>query len=319
VLIAIGLKHPNQRATHRIDYTGVVLLTAATVCLLLFLSWGGTQFAWNSPIMLALIAGAVSLFGLTIVQEHRAPEPILPPRLFHMLGFVIPVTVIGIQAMALFGSLVYLPLFFQLVMGASPTHAGLLMAPLMAGVSLTSVTGGRLVSRTGRYKIFPVIGLFLASASFLAIALSAENAIGVTPLVIALVVLGAGFGFVMPIMTMALQNVVAREDLGSATSVSAFLRSLGGALGVALSGAVVTARLHVLLPPGIHLESMTRLPGTAVVTDPARHHLITEAYRHAIATTFFTGSALAALAFAIVLGLPEQPLRARNKAVVEAE
>jgi MFS family permease len=259
--------------------------------------------------MLGLISGAAALFGLTVVQEHRAREPILPPRLFHLKGFVIPVTVIGIQAMALFGSLVFLPLFFQLVMGRSPSHAGLLMAPLMAGVILTSVTGGRLVARTGRYKIFPVIGLFLASASFLAIAFSAENAVGVTPLVIALIVLGAGFGFVMPIMTVALQNVVERRDLGVATSVSAFLRSLGGALGVALSGAVVTARLHVLLPPSVHLESLTRLSAGA-----ASNHAVTEAYRHAIATTFFTGSALAALAFAVVLALPEVPLRLSNPA-----
>jgi EmrB/QacA subfamily drug resistance transporter len=317
-LIAIGLKHPNKRSTHRIDYPGAALLSAATVTLLLFLSWGGTQFAWGSPVILGLMGVTVVLVGLTVAQERRAPEAILPPRLFHLRGFVIPVTVIAIQAMALFGSLVYLPLFFQLVMGRSPTHAGLLMAPLMAGVILTSVTGGRLVTRTGRYKIFPVIGLFLASASFLAIAFSAENAAGVMPLVIALIVLGAGFGFVMPIMTMALQNVVQREDLGSATSVSAFLRSLGGALGVAISGAVVTARLHGLLPPGIHLESMTRLPGTAIVTDPAKHQLIVEAYRHAIATTFFTGSALAALAFATVLALPEVPLRARGEKIAVA-
>jgi EmrB/QacA subfamily drug resistance transporter len=308
-LIAIGLKHPNVRAEHRIDYTGAALLTAATVALLLFLSWGGVAYPWTSPIMLGLLAAACVLCGLTVWQERRAAEPILPPRLFALRGFFIPVTVIGIQAMALFGSLVYLPLFFQLVMGRSPSHAGLLMAPLMAGVILTSVTGGRLVARTGRYKIFPVIGLFLASASFLAIAFSAENAVGVTPLVIALIVLGAGFGFVMPIMTMALQNVVERRDLGVATSVSAFLRSLGGALGVALSGAVVTARLHMLLPPSVHLESLTRLSVGA-----ASNHAVTEAYRHAIATTFFTGSALAALAFAVVLALPEMPLRLTNPA-----
>ena len=180
-LIAIGLKHPNARSEHRIDYTGAALLSAATVTLLLFLSWGGTAYPWSSPVMLALAVGATVLFGLTTLQEHRAAEPILPPRLFHILGFVVPVVVIGIQAMALFGSLVYLPLFFQLVMGRSPSHAGLLMAPLMAGVILTSVTGGRLVSRTGRYKIFPVIGLLLASASFLAIGISAEKATGVTP------------------------------------------------------------------------------------------------------------------------------------------
>lgn len=318
-LIAIGLKHPNVREGHRIDYGGAGLLTAATVSLLLFLSWGGTQFSWGSPIMLALITGAVALFGLTFMQERRAPEPVLPPRLFHLRGFVIPVVVIGIQAMALFGSLVYLPLFFQLVMGASAAHAGLLMAPMMAGVILTSITGGRLVTRTGRYKIFPIIGLLLASASFLAIGLSAEKAIGVAPLVTALVVLGAGFGFVMPIMTMALQNAVPRKDLGAATSVSAFLRSLGGALGVALSGAVVTARLHTLLPSNLHVESLTQLPGQGTLAGTAAHHIVAEAYRHAIATTFFTGSALAALAFVIVLALPESPLRAREKAPIAAD
>jgi EmrB/QacA subfamily drug resistance transporter len=316
-LIAIGLKHPNVHSGHRIDYPGAILLTAATVSLLLFLSWGGTQFPWGSPIMLALIGGAVALFGFTFVQEHRASEPVLPPRLFHLRGFVIPVVVIGFQAMALFGSLVYLPLFFQLVMGASPSHAGLLMAPMMAGVILTSVTGGRLVSRTGRYKIFPIIGLLLTSASFLAIGLSAENAIGVAPLVVALVTLGCGFGFVMPIMTMALQNAVNREDLGAATSVSAFLRSLGGALGVALSGAVVAARLHVLIPAKFHVESLARLPGNVAQTDPVAHHIVTEAYRHAIATTFYTGAAVTLLAFAIVLGLPEKPLRAREKAAAK--
>jgi EmrB/QacA subfamily drug resistance transporter len=311
-LIAIGLRHPSKRSGHRIDYAGATLLTTATVSLLLFLSWGGTQFPWSSPIMLALATGAFALFGLTFAQEHRASEPILPPRLFHLRGFVIPVFVIGLQAMALFGSLVYLPLFFQLVMGASPSHAGLLMAPLMAGVIVTSVTGGRLVSHTGRYKIFPIIGLLLTSGSFLAIGLSAERATGVTPLVIALVTLGCGFGFVMPIMTMALQNAVTREDLGVATSVSAFLRSLGGALGVALSGAVVTARLHMLLPPNLHVESLTRLPGQGPLAGTGVQHVIAEAYRHAIATTFYTGAALAVLAFAIVLGLPEKPLRARD-------
>jgi EmrB/QacA subfamily drug resistance transporter len=310
-LIAIGLKHPNVRAQHRIDYAGAALLTAATITLLLFLSWGGVAYPWTSPIMLGLLAAAAILFGLTVWRERHAEEPILPPRLFAIRGVFVPVTVIGIQAMALFGSLVYLPLFFQLVMSRSASHAGLLMAPLMAGVILTSVTGGRLVARTGRYKIFPVIGLLLASSAFFAIALGAENAVGVTPLVLALIVLGAGFGFVMPIMTMALQNVVERSDLGVATSVSAFLRSLGGALGVALSGAVVTARLRLLLPPSVHLESLTHLSVGAA--GPAATHAVKEAYRHAIATTFFTGSALAAVAFAVVLALPEVPLRAREK------
>ena len=260
--------------------------------------------------MLGLIAGAGLLFGLTVWCERSAAEPILPAALFAIRGFVIPVTVIGIQAMALFGSLVYLPLFFQLVMGRSPSHAGLLMAPLMAGVILTSVTGGRLVSRTGRYKVFPVIGLLLAAAAFLAIGIFAEKAIGVTPFVIALVVLGAGLRLCYA------DHDHGAAECGSSSAISAwplrspaFLRSLGGALGVALSGAVVTTRLHMLLPPSVHLETLTHL--SIGSTGSAANHAVKEAYRHAIATTFFTGSALAALAFVVILLLPEVPLRAK--------
>jgi EmrB/QacA subfamily drug resistance transporter len=316
-LIAVGLRQPGPRRRHHIDYTGAGLLSGGTVCLLLFLSWGGALYPWTSPLILGIAAGAALLFGLMIFQEGHVDEPILPLRLFRDPGFFISVTVIGLNAMALFGSLVFLPLFFQLVMGASPSHAGLLMAPMMAGVILTSVTGGRLVTRTGRYKIFPVIGLLVAATSFFVMAWAAKLAIGVALMEAALVTLGCGFGFVMPNLTVAIQNSVARSDLGVATSASAFLRSLGGALGVAISGAVVTARLGVLLParfttltttggagPQSGIQQMARL-------NPATHHLITEAYRHAIATTFFTGSGIAALAFVLVLFLPEHPLRDR--------
>jgi EmrB/QacA subfamily drug resistance transporter len=324
-LIAIGLKTPTRSVRHRIDYAGAGLLTAATVCLLLFLSWGGTLYPWLSPVVLGLAMGATLLYGLLIAQEHRATEPILPLQLFRNGVFAVGVSVIGLNAMALFGSLVFLPLFFQLVLGASPSHAGLMMAPMMVGVIIASITGGQLVARTGRYKIFPVAGLVAATLSFLTLAWAAIMQAGLPVIETALVLLGAGLGLVMPNLTVAIQNSVERPMLGVATSVSAFMRSLGGALGVAVSGAVVAVRLRSLLPVSwtqpnatgsspleMGVQQISRIPA-------AQREVLVHAYRHAIATTFLTGAAIAALAFGIVLLLPERPLRSATPVEVPAE
>jgi EmrB/QacA subfamily drug resistance transporter len=314
-LIAIGLRTNCNQVRHRIDYSGAGFLTCGTVSLLLFLSWGGTIYPWLSPVVLALAAIASLFFGLLIRQERRAHEPILPPHLFTNRVFVVAVSVIGLNAMALFGSLVFLPLFFQVVLGASPSKAGLMMAPMMGGVIVASVAGGRLVSAFGRYKIFPVIGLIMGTGSFLALAWSAFMGSG-TPLIeAALVTLGCGLGLVMPNLTVAIQNSVDRSDMGVATSASAFIRSLGGALGVATAGTVVAIRLRHYLPASwtqanasgsnlleLGVQQIAKIP-------PEQHALLIGAYRHAIATTFLTGAAAAALAFAIVLFLPERPLR----------
>ena len=315
-LIAIGLRTHCNVVKHRIDYTGAAFLTGGTVCLLLFLSWGGSVYPWLSPVILALAAVASLFYGLLIRQERRAHEPILPPRLFTNRVFVVAVSVIGLNAMALMGSLVFLPLFFQVVLGASPSRAGLMMAPMMGGVIVASVTGGRLVSRFGRYKIFPVIGLIVGTGSFLTLAWSAFTG-APTPLIeTALVALGCGLGLVMPNLTVAMQNSVERSDMGAATSASSFVRSLGGALGVAVAGAVVATRLRQLLPAS---WTRTTNSGSSLLElgvqqiagiPPAQHAVLLNAYRHAIATTFLTGAGAAALAFTIVLFLPERPLRA---------
>jgi len=190
-----------------------------------------------------------------------------------------------------------------------------MMAPMMGGVIVASVTGGRLVAGTGRYKIFPVIGLAAAVGGFLTLAWAALAHLGVPVIETALVVLGAGLGLVMPNLTVAIQNSVDRAHLGVATSVSAFIRSLGGALGVAVAGAVVAFRLRSVLPRDWTHKSPTgssplELGVQQIQTIPAaQRDLLVHAYRHAIATTFLTGAALAALAFAIVLLLPEHPLR----------
>jgi EmrB/QacA subfamily drug resistance transporter len=323
VLIAIGLRTPCNKVRHRIDYTGAAFLTSGTISLLLFLSWGGSVYPWASPVILVLAAVASLFYGLLIRQERRAREPILPPQLFTNPVFLVGVSVIGLNAMALFGSLVFLPLFFQVVLGASPSKAGLMMAPMMGGVIVASVTGGRLVSRFGRYKIFPVIGLIVGTCSFLTLAYSAFTGAHTWLVETALVGLGCGLGLVMPNLTVAIQNSVERADLGAATSVSAFIRSLGGAIGVAAAGAVVAIRLRQFLPASwtqvttsgsslleLGVQQIAKIP-------PAQHALLVNAYRHAIATTFLTGAGAAALAFAIVLFLPERPLRATPRAEPE--
>jgi EmrB/QacA subfamily drug resistance transporter len=314
-LIAIGLRRHCNTVTHRIDYAGAGMLTSGTVSLLLFLSWGGVTYPWASPLILALAATAALLYGLFIAQEKRAVEPIIPLGLFRNRVFFVGVSVIAINSMALFGSLVFLPLFFQLVLHASPSHAGLMMAPMMGGVIVSAVTGGRLVARTGRYKMFPVGGLLAAACSFLTLAWAAIYSAGLPLIETALVVLGAGLGLVMPNLTVAIQNSVERSNLGVATSVSAFLRSLGGTLGVAIAGAVVAGRLRALLPASYTLPNAS---GNSPLQmglqqmrqiSPAMRGALEHAYRHAIATTFITGGAMAFLAFFIVLFLPEIPLR----------
>ncbi|MCE0522500.1 MAG: MFS transporter [Methylacidiphilales bacterium] len=318
-LIAIGLRTHCNVVRHRIDYTGAAFLTCGTVCLLLFLSWGGSVYPWLSPVIVALAAVASLFYGLLIRQERRADEPILPPHLFSNRVFVVAVSVIGLNAMALFGSLVFLPLFFQVVLGASPSRAGLMMAPMMGGVIVASVTGGRLVSAFGRYKIFPVIGLMVGTGSFLTLAMAAFRGYPTGVIETALITLGCGLGLVMPNLTVAIQNSVDRSYLGSATSVSGFVRSLGGALGVAVAGTVVAIRLRQFLPASwtqstVSGSSLLELGVQQIASlPPAQHALLLNAYRHAVATTFLTGAGAAALAFTIVLFLPERPLRSAPK------
>ena len=314
-LIAIGLRTHCRTVQHRIDYSGAAFLTCGTVCLLLFLSWGGTIYPWLSPVILVLAAVASLFYGLLIRQEQFAAEPILPPHLFTNRVFVVAVTVIGLNAMALFGSLVFLPLFFQVVLGASPSRAGLMMAPMMGGVIVASVTGGRLVSAFGRYKIFPVIGLIVGTCSFLTLAYAAYASASIYVVETALVGLGCGLGLVMPNLTVAIQNSVERGDLGVATSVSGFIRSLGGAVGVAAAGTVVAVRLHQVLPASWTAtptsgSSLLELGVQQIITLPAAQRtVLIDAYRLAVATTFLAGAAAAALAFTVVLFLPERPLR----------
>lgn len=324
-LISIGLKHRNVGVSHRIDYIGAGLIAGGTTCLLLVLSWGGTTFPWLSPVILTLAAAAALQYIWLVFHERTASEPVLPMRLFQNRIFVISVGVIGLTTVALMGCLVFMPLYFQLVLGASPSKAGLMLAPLMGGVIVSSILGGRLVSMTGRYKIFPVIGLGVACVAFFVLAWATGHAavLGIT--ITMLVLLGLGIGLVMPNLSVALQNAVEPGDLGVATSGSAFARSLCGAVGVAVSGALVAMVVRSQLPVSFFVNaedghSLLDKGVAYIATLPgAQHEVVVHAYREATATTFMAGGLVMALALAIVLSLPEKPLRSGLDVVNAAE
>jgi MFS family permease len=319
-----GFHRPRRVVSHRIDYAGATLLTAATVVLLLMLTWGGVQYAWSSPIIMGLGSSAIILVALLVRTERRSPEPVLAPRILQNRVFLIATGVMFLTFMGLFGASVFLPLFFQLVLGFTPARAGLMLAPMTGGVVVASFFGGRLVSRTGRYKIFPVLGLAAATLAFLAVMRAAAvegTSLGFTE--VALIILGMGFGLVMPNLMVAIQNAVLPVELGSATAASAYFRSLGGTFGVAISGAIMTARLQALhaekwkgmargarslLEQGI--QQIEQLPA-------AQKEIVIGAYRHAISTTFLLGSVVIALAFFLVLFLPELPLRTSHSSPLQ--
>jgi EmrB/QacA subfamily drug resistance transporter len=314
-LIMMALPHSERRpVAHRVDYLGAVLLTMTTAALLLLLSWGGTMAPWLSPTIAGLALGAAALLALLLARERVAAEPILPLPLFSNPVFAIAVAVVAVTATALFGTFVFLPTFFQLVQGESPSNAGLLTTPLMAGLIVASVIGGRLVSARGRYKGLTVLGLGLAIAGLIAISATARASAPLPAIEAALVVTGAGLGLVMPNLTVAIQNAVAPETLGVATSAVSFFRSLGGAFGVALSGSLLTRRVDASLAAAGSAAAAARRAvaggaGGIALLPPELHSLVAAAYRQAVATTFATGAAVAGFGLVLLLLLPERPLR----------
>lgn len=313
-MIVFGFRRPHHRVTHHIDYAAVALLTSATVALLLVLSWGGVQYPWSSPLILSLAAASVVLIALLIRVERRSGEPVLSPHIFHNRTVVIASGVMALAFMGVFGAFVFLPLFFQLVLGMDPAKAGLLLAPMTGGLIVASALGGRLVSHTGRFKSMTVVGLGVSTVSFIAVMIAAAFGHGIGVIEVGLICLGCGFGLVMPNLVVAIQNAVHPREMGAATATAAFFRQLGGTFGVAMSGAIMTAGLkglqtttgaidgggRNLLEQG--LRQIAALPA-------AERELVQNAYRHAISATFLVGAIIIALAFVLVLFLPEHPLR----------
>ncbi|WP_328533049.1 MFS transporter [Micromonospora zamorensis] len=318
---------PFERRDHSIDWLGAGLLVAGVSSLLLALSWGGNEYAWDSGVIIGLFVVGAVLGVLFVLQEARVAEPILPLRLFRSATFALANSALLIIGLVMFGSIIFIPLYLQIVKGASPTRSGLLMLPMMAGIIITSILTGRAMTRIGRYKWFPVagsvtllVGMFLFTQ--LEVATSLWVAFGF------MVVIGVGLGLCMQSLILAVQNAVSVRDLGAGTSSATFFRSLGGSFGVAILGTVLSSRLAsglsdrlpgaiAQLPPQ-EQAAVAASGGTNIsINDPATilalpgpvRAAIQGAFVDALDMVFLTAGLIAIVAVVVTLTLPNTQLR----------
>ncbi|MFL5995576.1 MAG: MFS transporter [Streptomyces sp.] len=258
-VVTAVLKLPKRPVRARLDILGTLLLAAASTCLVLLTSWGGTEYAWDSRVVLGLGAGAAASAVLFLVAEHFAAEPLMPLRLFRDSIFNVTALVGLVIGVALFGAASYLPTFLQMVDGASATESGLLMLPMMAGIVGASIVSGQLISHTGRYRIWPILG---SALSVVGMWLLSRLEVDTPRLHYSfwMAVLGAGIGMVMPVLILAVQNSVRPADLGTATSANNYFRQIGGSVGAAIFGTLFADRLADALTE--------RLPAGAGLPDP---------------------------------------------------
>lgn len=320
VVLAATLPVQSSFARHAIDYAGAALLALTLASLVLLTDLGGTVYEWSSPMMIGLIVLATAGLIAFVLVERRAREPILPLGLF-LTRDVWVTSVVGlIVGFALIGSVTYLPVFLQIVKGLSPTESGLRMVPLMAGALVTSILAGQLVSRTGKYKLFPIIGTTIVTLSlFLISRMTTQTSTLAASLYMLL--LGLGLGFVMQVLIIAVQNAVEYRDLGVATSNAILFRFIGGSLGTALLGAVLATQLNVhmqrLMPGTAALDSIS--PQALAGLSPALRTAYTEAFVASLGTVFFVAAVIAFFGLLITLLVPERPLRETIAAAAEAD
>ncbi|MCX4596447.1 MFS transporter [Streptomyces sp. NBC_01549] len=317
-VVTVVLKLPRPTARGRVDVLGVLLLAAASTCLVLLTSWGGTEYAWGSRVIMGLGAGALVATVLFFVAERFATEPLIPPRLFRDGVFNITALVGLVIGVALFGAASYLPTFLQMVDGASATESGLLMLPMMGGIVGASVVCGQLISRTGRYKIYPVLGSALSALGMWLLSRLEVD----TPRLqysIWMAVLGAGIGMVMPVLVLAVQNSVRPADLGTATSANNYFRQIGGSVGAAIFGTLFAHRLSDALADRLPAHTGTGLPDPDSITPQLVHSLpgalrddYIRAYADAMPRIFLYLVPVLVLGLLIACFLKEKPLVSHN-------
>jgi EmrB/QacA subfamily drug resistance transporter len=314
-LVAAWTRLPDRtdQVAHRIDYLGTVLIAAASVALVLFTSWGGTTYPWGSaPEMITLVAAVVLLVAFALV-ERRAAEPVLPLHLFRNRVFSSTSAIGFVIGFAMFGAITFLPQFLQLVQGYSPTISGLRLLPMMAGLLIASIGSGQLITRFGRYKIFPVVGTAITAVGLFLLSRMAPDTSTVTAS-LSMFVLGVGLGLVMQVLVIAVQNAVGHRDLGVATSSATYFRQMGASFGVAVFGAILTHQLTSNLtryfgndvPAGLATSAS---PATVAQLPPAEHAAFVHAYAASLDTVFLVAVPVAVVAFTLTWLLPEVPLR----------
>lgn len=322
-VIAAVLHIPVRSAHHTIDYLGTFLIASVATCLVLVASLGGTTWDWDSPqIIGTALLGAVLLVWFVRV-EGRAAEPVLPLKLFRIRTFTLVSVISFVVGFAMFGAMTYLPTFLQIVQGVTPTMSGVHMLPMVAGMLLTSTASGQIVSRTGRWKVFPVAGTAVTALGLLLLHRLTETS-STWEMSVYFFVFGAGLGLVMQVLVLVVQNAVGYEDLGVATSGATFFRSIGASFGVAVFGTIFTARLtHKLedvfaraagagtpLPPGTGPARVAADPRAIAELPPALRPEVLHAYSTSITDVFLYAAPVVLLALVVACFLKEDPLRA---------
>jgi hypothetical protein len=314
ILTSATLKLPAPHIRHAVDYVGALLLVAGVTCFLLFSLWGGTEYAWSNPTIWAYFAAGVLLTILFILQERRAKEPILPLHLFK--DPVITTAVLASMAIGacMLGGTVFLPVFLQAVRGVSATDSGLLMLPMMMGVVVSSIGTGRIISHTGSYRIWPIVGAGIVTLGFaLFYFVTPTSPQLLTGVLMAL--LGLGIGAAMQPLVLAVQNVARRRDLGAATSLVNFSRSIGGTFAVAAFGAIFN---HVLarelakhLPAGTNVSQGKLLGSPKMIhgLPPGVRGPILDALAAALHAVFLAAVPIALVGFLICMFLRDVKLR----------
>ncbi|MGW2912039.1 MFS transporter [Streptomyces asoensis] len=316
-VIAAVLHIPRRSTKHVIDYLGTFLVAAVATCLVLVASLGGTTWDWGSPQIIGLAVLGVLLGVAFVAVERRAAEPVLPLKLFRIRTFTLSAVISFIVGFAMFGAMTYLPTFLQVVQGVSPTLSGVHMLPMVVGLLLSSTVSGQIVSRTGRWKVFPVSGTAVTTVGLLLLHRLDEHS-STAEMSACFFVFGLGLGLVMQVLVLIVQNAVAYEDLGVATSGATFFRSIGASFGVAIFGTVFAGRLGdklteafrgERLPPGISVGGLESDPrGIASLPSALRPQAL-HAYASAITDVFLYAAPVALLGFVLAWFLKEDPLR----------
>ena len=302
-----------------IDYLGIAFVALGAASVTLGLSWGGTEYAWSSPVIIGLFVGSAVAFGIFVLIESRAKDPILPLRLFTGPVFSVSVALAFIVGFAMLGAMTFLPTYLQYVKGVSATDSGLQTLPMVVGLLLTSIASGTIVGRTGRYKVFPLAGsILMAAGLYLLSRMDAETTVLVQSL--SMFVLGLGIGLCMQVLTIIVQNTADYRDLGVATSGVTFFRTLGSSFGAAVFGTIYSNVLKGTMPDAIARAGVD--PAVASTATPEALHAlpaeqagpIIDAYAHALHVVFLGAVPVALVAFVLALFLKEVPLRESSRA-----
>lgn len=317
LVVATVLHLPVHPRRHRIDYLGTFLIASVATCLVLIASLGGTSWPWLSAQTLGLGALAALLLVCFVAVERRAVEPVVPPGLFRIRTFTLCSAIGFVVGFAMFGAMTYLPTFLQVVHRVTPTLSGVHMLPMVAGMLVSSTLSGQLVSRTGRWKVFPVLGTAVTACGLLLLHRMDEHST-TAEMSTYFAVFGLGLGLVLQVLVLAVQNSVDYAHLGVATSGVSFYRSIGAAFGVAVFGTVFTGRLGDelsgalrgrRLPEGISATSLQHDPRAVTALPPDTRGAVLRSYASAITDVFLYAVPVVLIAFVLACFLKEEPLR----------